>query len=488
MSARSGIPLVLALAAATLLAAAAPARAELAYDTLYVANSLCQPPAIAIDGTGVVHVMVPEDVGHRHFWRAGGGPWQQEVITPAINTSYVTLAVGPTDRLALLRRGAAGNLIVLRPGQQAFWDADTIPAPPTPSGSFSALQLDPSTDEPLVAFVTNSGGFFRLTLARRSQAGWFVTTVDSTPQSMSQPSLALDPAGRIRLALGRNVGPANQAGGFYYAEADDMTGPFTWTLVDPNLIAINSALQLDPATGEPRVTFGKTLGLAYASRSGGEWTSGPVYDEDFIGNSFRPLSLTLDAAGLPHILESYLINVLTTSSSAADPNCGGVNTPYIVHFSRDHATGPGTFDFTHELGNIHESGGDALATFGPTMHIVWRKSWNFQCWPAPILYTQISSPVGVAPGVVRISTLRIAPNPVREGNVLHVRMSLAVDGPVALHLTDVAGRSVARIHHDGLRGDGEVRWTLPKLAAGWYQVRAKQGDIVLGSAPLLIVD
>jgi hypothetical protein len=120
--------------------------------------------------------------------------------------------------------------------------------------------------------------------------------------------------------------------------------------------------------------------------------------------------------------------------------------------------------------------------------MVWLDTIGFSCWPSRVVFAESPIVASVTAAPPRVSALRLAPNPARAGNSLRVRLSLVADGPVALHLTDVAGRSVARIVHQGARGDGEVRWSIPALPAGWYRVSARQGVTTLGTAPLLVVD
>lgn len=495
MSARPRIPLVLALAAAVL-AGASAAHAQFTYDTLYTTNSRCAPPAMVAGPDGVLHLIVPEETAFRHFWRQGG-PWQQEQITPttpvvtANGTSYIDVAVGSANRLAVLRRGLAGELIVLRPGAGTYWDPDTIPGTSALNlRTTPALELHPATDEPVVAFTVRSPGIPRLMLAQRHPAGWTIAQVDTSVEGIGEPALVLDPEGRIHLAVNNDGGPEGY--GVYHVEADSVPGPFTWTRADTfsaGVAAITSrpAIALDPVTGDPRIVHAFSFWPGYASRSGGVWTSAGLYSDFSPAFYGTPPSLVLDGARRPWIFASGAIPVLSTSSSAVDPACGLLNT-YIPHlFTRDQATGTGAFSWSAIPNHgSDESGPQSLVWHDGRIHVVWLDSVSFSCWPSGIVYG-VSAPVASVPHQgLPVSTLRVAPNPIRSGGSLQLRLH-AVEGTVAIDVTDISGRRVVRTEHTGASGEREIRWSLPSLRAGWYRVTARQGSVRIGSASFLVI-
>ena len=497
MSAQSRVPLALSLTAILTLAAA-PASAQFTYDTLYVTNSRSAPPSMVAGPDGVLHVIVPEETAFLHFWRQGG-TWQQEFITPAMpinpatETSYLSVAVGPANRLAALRRDPGGRLIVLRPGTNTYWDADTIPGVAgLNSKTTPALQLDPATDEPVVVFTVRSPGpFNQLMLARRRPAGWSIVEVSGASAGIGEPALVLDPAGRIHIAVNHNGGP--EGIGIYHVAADSVPGPFTWTRADTISagaagIGSHPSIVLDPVTGDPRIVHTYSLWPIYASRSAGVWTSGNLTSISFGLSWTRPPSLVFDGAGRPRILTTIQTNVLSTSSTTVDPACSGVFSFSPVYLERDQPTGtdPFAYTFLPQSGSDETSAQSAVWHDG-RIHIVWLDTIAFTCWPSRIIHGQSPVVASVPDKGATSSSLRFGPNPIRPGGSLQLRLH-AADGPVALDLTDIAGRRVARTDHAGASGEREIRWTLPALRPGWYHVRAKQGATLLGSAPLLIVD
>jgi hypothetical protein len=159
-----------------------------------------------------------------------------------------------------------------------------------------------------------------------------------------------------------------------------------------------------------------------------------------------------------------------------------------VYLERDQPTGtdPFAYTFLPQTGS-DETSAQSVVYHDGRIHIVWLDTIAFTCWPSRIIHGQSPLVASVPAEGAVASALRIAPNPIRTGSPLQVRVRAEAHGSVALHLTDVAGRRVARTEHDGAAGDREIRWTLPALRAGWYRVTARQGDAKLGSASFLVV-
>jgi hypothetical protein len=478
MSARARIPLVLGVAA--LLGAAVPAQSDFVGDTITIVTTGTSAPAITITPDGTLHVGVSSSDAQRHFWREGS-TWQSEIIATTSgggSSAWVDFQNGPDGHLALLRRGAGGHLILHRRGAST-WDADTIPAPilPPPGPSYS-IGVDPVTDDPVVSWITSSGALHRLWIARRNAGVWTIVQLDSS-SAMGPPSVALSSTGQIRLAVIRD------GAGLLYAEAESETGPFTWTVADSTASYYNAlsgtSLALDPASGEPRIAYQSYL-HKYASRSGGLWTS-----QEIPGwATATPPCLDLDALGRPWIALMEIQPVLS-GSFRSQQECGGVSSKHPFVFHREDATG--TESFAQMLSvRGRETHGHALATHGVQPHLVWRDSDGAGCLPAAIVQLEPLAPAAVVPGSLAAPALRLGPNPLRPGDALQIRLRADQDGPVALQLTDVAGRRVAHMEHDSAPGDRAINWSIPALPAGWYRVHARQNGAVIGSAPLLVVN
>jgi hypothetical protein len=364
-----------------------------------------------------------------------------------------------------------GGATVTARRETGGWVPDTLLAS---GNAWFTLAVDPITDATVVAYRDST----RLRIARRQPGGWTVSTVDSGIIH-GQLSLALDPAGRPRIAIGR--GPAGEYGVFY-AEAESDAGPWTWTLVDapPSWAVDLPSLALDPVTSEPRVAYvyvplQETWAVGYASRTGGVWT--PESYPWLVSSSlpFVAPSVSVDDAGTVRIVAS-----VSRAQSSGRP---------VLVLERANAAIPGPFqqtDLTTELGG--QSSSLAAAVQGRLLHVAWRNRADASLMPNAVIHTTFAVPTAVPPSTPRPPALSASPNPVRPGSELTVSLQIERTLPVTLDLLDIAGRRVAS--HGATPGTGAaaLRWMLPPLRAGWYQIRARQAETVLGSAPLLIVD
>jgi hypothetical protein len=362
------------------------------------------------------------------------------------------------------------------------WQPDTLAPPPGTLAGYS-LALDPVTDQPVVAWAASDGVTNRLRIARRGASAWQTWQVDSSSIYIGHPSLALDATGRPRIAVVRWDG--SQGPGVYCVEANVPAGPWTWSLasadVEPGgMFAPHASIALDPITAEPRIAWVSTAILGYASRTAGIWTSQTMGS----GTWRAPPTLALDDAGRPRILVTDE-NPILAAGPAAVQACGGVVTHLLHLFDRATATGSGPFQESI-IANHVEAYAHALAIGGPLTHLVWRDTEFNTCVPADMIHAvegTVGVPFAVAAGR---GALELSPMPMRHGGATSVTLRLDAPGRVALDVTDVAGRRMARHTLDASGGVTVLRWELGGLRAGVYQVTARRDGIRFGSATLVV--
>jgi hypothetical protein len=491
-----------------LLASALPvttgaARAALTNDTVQVTNVTTQPPALALDPDGTLHIAYRSGTALVHAWRSGL-PWSLETVaTPGSGGWPLGLAAGNAGRTALAYKGAAGELITAR-REGSGWQPDTVDV--APGVARWSLAVDPVTDATVVAYVSSTGGpetIYRLRIARRGPSGWAVTTVDSSTLNTLSPSLALDPAGHPRVVVPRLVDVGDQAG-MFFAEADADAGPWTWASVDTfvDTYGANSSLALDPVTGEPRIAYFVSYGtsgyLGYASRTAGTWTAEEFFSLD--SWSVSEPSLTLDAAGDPHIamLRGFLVNAENVRAGGSDDaqpagplaSCGGAVTNDVVLLERSGAATPGPFQETYLSAHLvgGQSSGLAAVAHGAQVHVAWRDRLFATCTPNNVIHTLEAEPTSVPPSSRQSITMSASPNPVRPGGELTVKLQVDRASRVTFELLDVAGRRIGSRTFSLPAGPAAAHWTLPALRAGWYRMQARQDGAVVGAASLLLVD
>lgn len=484
MTERFRFALLLALAAAPTAAGLAPAMAAITNDTIQISNVVTQPPALAIDPDGTLHVAIKTGNSPAtslvHAWR-GNGPWQFEPIATfsAANTLPIGWAAGNSGRTAVAYHAGGGPFIVAR-HELSGWVRDTLAT--SGVGNWFSLAVDPVTDAAVVAYGFQGA----IRIARRGPTGWKVSTVDSGV-THGTLSLALDSAGRPRLAI---LGGPNGEGGLFFAEADTDEGPWTWAPVDTSsaYYVYRPSLALDPVTGEPRIAHGSSPGferwsIRYASRAAGVWT--PEEITPWTGSTVPTPgpSLSIDESGRARIVQHA--ELMQGVSQSITP-CGYKKMMVMV-LERASAATPGPFQATilsTELGG--HAGVLASVARDHRLHAVWRDQSDASCLPSALIHTVVAIPTGVPPYSAHRSTLSLQPNPIRPGGTLQLRLH-AADGTVAFDLTDIAGRRVASTRHVGAGGEREIRWSLPTMRAGWYRVTARQGGVTLGSASFLVI-
>jgi hypothetical protein len=394
-------------------------------------------------------------------------------------------AIDAAGRPALLHLGTAGELVLSRPDGGGTWQPDTL-APSQGALLGWSLVIDASTGDPVVAWSALSGGVYRIGIARRTPSAWTTVQVDSSTDVMTRPALAFDALGRPRLAVLRSAGPQSGVAGLWYAEADELAGPWTWTLADDQVDAggnAHAALALDASTGEPRVAYASFL-LFYASRTGGVWTTQPFGLEE---NWNMPPSLALDAAGRPRVLACGNSAILAGSTPpAAAEACGGVSTYSVWFLERDSATGTDPFQATY-MGRDRQSQAHGLAMASGRVDLVWRDTNFSSCVPADIVHAERVDPVGVAPGGgVAVRGLDLQPMPVRRGGTVSLTLRLAASARVTCLVHDVAGRCVSRRTVNAAAGVTVTGWDLRDLRPGVYRVSAWTPGGRIGSRALVV--
>lgn len=139
----------------------------------------------------------------------------------------------------------------------------------------------------------------------------------------------------------------------------------------------------------------------------------------------------------------------------------------------------------------------AGAGVGPTSFTVGARTrfYNAGVYVTPIEHEDLTMLIGnvlEAPGPLRrewgdaLETPR--PNPAHAPAVTTVAFTLATASEVALELFDMQGRRVA-VHGAGMApaGRSAVRWALPALAAGRYELRLRAHGKVAGRAPWVVL-
>jgi len=168
--------------------------------------------------------------------------------------------------------------------------------------------------EPRIAYHDHQDTSFNqdigdLTYAERIDGTWSIESVNDDGHDGWDTTIAIGPDGVVR-AAGVDPEQFGSTVGVEYYELGDGG----WDVVEigsgPVAYEFNVSLAIDPATGQPALTYYDTtaMDLKYASQGSGGWSIASVDTDGDVG---RYSSLAFDADGTPHI--SYIR--LDTSTS-----------------------------------------------------------------------------------------------------------------------------------------------------------------------------
>jgi hypothetical protein len=510
MSIRSGFvrpPLAGLTCSLVLAVTACSAAAQIVPDTLDHFDNVSSVPLIANDPfDGTPHIGYQNGAAFLHAWLGPSG-WQSETAISAFTTTTaldaISWDVGSGGRAAVVY-DAGGGALIYAVRESGVWSSEPIVA--SAGWTFApSLAFDAQTGEPVVAFLGRQPGtpiVNHLYLARRGSGGWVTSEVDTSHFQMSAPSLALDSSSQPRLAIGRGAGPGGSAGGTYLLETPAESGPYTWTLVDPQGVGdpVNgagpAAIALDRSNGDPRIAYavevpGISWYLRYGSRSGGVWATQTVYNSGI--KPFAP-SLALTPAGDPRIVQSETDTIMVSAPARMEGMCPGSFTlapVRVMLFKRVGAVGSGAF--TGQFLSRADTRSSARAvTPGAAdgAHVAWRDPFKWfasdSCF-TDIIYASDTPTSGVPPAGPAVTRFAIEPNPLVAGRTMTIRLALPRAQTVELTLIDIAGRRVASTEARAGAGASSLVWTPDGLRAGVYRVIARAGGARIGSAQVVVL-
>jgi hypothetical protein len=459
-------------------------------------------PELALDPTtGDRHVAYVNIWTLQHSWETAG-VWQTEAVVDSISTSNLTgfrlrVAADGHPVVAYARKGAV--VCAVRGG--GGWQRDTLDMLPGPVSYPIALDLDPTTGEPAMAWAKQSstpGVPSTVYYARHSGGVWTTQLVDTTSSAWLNVALGIDGAGRPHIAWFRPRGDDRSGYVLTYGSGAGPDGPFVSAPVDSECSSA-LGLAMDRSNGEPRLMYYGYTGFApiirYAYRvPGGAWQSVDVgFASD--GNPPAP-ALALDPAGNPFIGVTELNNIEPRLGGASDPNqiesCGGVFSRDVKIFYR--AGGAGPAPFSQEYVNVGLSNAQcgiqsvASKAVGQAV-MAWRVF--ISCPPYGLSTTTVTGPpvVGVGGSDLRGAALSpVWPNPARAGEDLRIGFALAREAAIVFVLHDLAGRRVAtRSLATVSPGPHAISWSVPDLAPGHYWLTMRSDGQRIGTRSLVIM-
>lgn len=491
----------LALVALTFVPVAAHAVTVIGPDTVAVDLPDVTIPALALDpATDAPHLVYTQNGTLRHAWKIGGA-WSFEDVASGLPWDATLpheggdLQVAPNGEVLALFRD--GGRLVCAQRVNGIWLSDSLDA--MPGIGAAAIALSPVTGEPVVVWAKRQGGQgtpLDVKLARRAAGVWTTQLLDTSSASQARVAVAVDHADRPRVAWGRPRADAVNARVLMCALASGPSGPFTAAVVDSALTGFVS-LAVDPTNGDPRVAYNATpqggfASLHYAALDGGTWQSVHLTG----ASTASPPSLVVDANGSPSIAITEITNVVPQDIRAGGPEeqqgCFYFQTGAVCLWRRASPTGSGSFAryqcLSHPFPDLI-SGVRAAASPQPGhLAVAWR-SPRISCSPYDIEYAVTVPNVAVVPGVgARVALLPLAPNPIREGELMRVRFALERAAEVEFELHDAAGRSVATRAWGRLgAGSRELYWAPPVARPGLYWLSVRAGGEKIGTRATVVV-
>jgi hypothetical protein len=515
MTQRSGFgwPALAGFACLYLAATARPAVAQIVPDTLaQVTSGLSSLPLLSRDQfDATLHVAYRDSASFIHAWRTDTG-WLSEIAVPSTGYTRVDDAVSWDVKrgVAALVWDAGDGSLRFASGQSGVWSSETIVT--NPGWTYApSLVLDSGTGAPVVAFLAREPrvghpNLIHIELSRRDTGGWTVTEMDTSSFDVAQPSLAVTSDGQPRVALSRRIAAGGGAGGLYYIEAATVTGPFTWTLVDPLAAGTagngpgTASLVLDRSSDEPRLAYSPFIddwGLRYAYRAAGVWTT-QTLDAGTGEGTYKPVekvSLAFTPSGDPRIVRTQVYTIVANEVAGAADVCIVTSTSSRWAYLYKRVGSVGTGAFTSERVGDAWKRTSALAVasvVGDGTDVVWRDPPAVPDAVAPecavLMIHGTEAPTASVPPVgPPVTRFAIGPNPLRAGRTMTIRLAVARAQTVELTVIDIAGRRVTSTEARVDAGASSLVWTPDGLRAGVYRVIARAGGARIGTAPVVVL-
>lgn len=485
----ASLALLMTLAASVVHAAAPP-------ETVAVLPSASRPVLALAPATGIPHVVYVSGGSLFHAWQTGG-VWNKEDVADNVSFSNSSASYGGYD-IAVTTDGrpvalyvSLGSLIC-SVWESGAWSTHTLDALPGPAYPVS-VAVSPVTNEPVAAWI-RKGTPSVVEYARRVAGVWSVADVDTTSASVLAVAFALDGSGNPRLAWTRPRTDGSTRPTLVCAIGTNADGPFVPETIETTFYAY-VAIALDPSTGEPRLAYDAyDAGLNRVIRYGfhdGTWQSMLAWQSPEFPQGAP--SLAMDAAGNPFIAQTEYTPVEPPPTPQGVTSCGGLQTGDVAVHTRTGGTGFGAFNIAVRLASPYQfdsgAGPRAIACSSAGIADVAWRSPSGNCAPLEIDYERTAQPVGIDPiPYVRIGPERVAPNPARLDEVLHVAFDLDRTSEVVLELHDVSGRVIAaRGAEERPDGPTALEWAPAPPRAGLYWLTVRAAGRRIGSRAVVFV-
>ena len=273
-------------------------------------------PAFGVDAAGVRHVAVGRTGEEPGVWYGtdAGGHWTLERLTDQAPDGAVGLAVAPdgTASIAYAESLAADGTPLADPavrvttGKPGAWTTTRIA---DDTGDASPAIARDAAGHLHLAFGANAGGLDRLDYATNASGSWVVTpaTPGVAGQADRHPSIAVDAAGKVHVAFERSTEAPLPDGTVSIAYATNATGAWAAsTIASGPEYRFDPSIALDP-TGKPRVAYwldngdgalGTAGGVRLATLNGSTWSTATLSSSPLDGLP----SLAIDTVGRSHVL------------------------------------------------------------------------------------------------------------------------------------------------------------------------------------------
>ncbi|HEY7828156.1 MAG TPA: hypothetical protein VIB99_07970, partial [Candidatus Limnocylindrales bacterium] len=222
----------------------------------------------AIDQAGNLHLAYETPSGIA-YGQDAAGTWESTTVALSSQSNFVSrpsIALDPQGAVDLVYVSSANTgseLVYQQRSSSGAWSSPQSVANLAAPASTATITTDPS-GQPVIAFARLAGPQSGIVLARPGPAGWIQTRVPTTNQSFLGPSIAIDPTGAIYLVERRNG----------RSEVDLTTnGSGSWTTTALTSVPASAVpyAALDPA-GRLAVAiqplFGGTIGLGVGPPAG----------------------------------------------------------------------------------------------------------------------------------------------------------------------------------------------------------------------------
>lgn len=414
--------------------------------------------SVAVDETtGTPHlcyIILDSDASLVYAVREGG-VWVHEIVDAGGETGlWCDIAVDSNGEPHIAYKGEYPIGLLYAHKSAGSWTVEEVPSTNWAVAHIS-IALD-SADNPHISYVDETAA--SIILASR-YGTWTTQVVAAT--GANSTSLAIDPFDHPHISYTGNV---------WVRYAEKTGGSWNVETIESGSGLQHTALALD-TQGNPHVAYRRTGGgiakVHYAHKSGGDWVlEHDVFSSPLLENS---VSLAVDAAGIPHLVEGRYPSYQLT-----------------------HATKSGEV-WTYE--NIDFAGGDykdvAIDQSG-VIHV----GYFIYDTPEDAKYAFKTLPTVSTPETVDLLNTRLVmseiwPNPQRGSEAkAWFDLTLVDGGTINLQLLDVSGRRI--VGDPGtmtlVHGRSRVNWTPGRLAAGTYLLHARDSEGAVASRKWIITD